>query len=386
MNFANVSGGMEIQLDGLDGAVANVLFSEKPGLVLQLNSTDAISYLKGTGVACVKIGQIIQERVLTIKKGTYTGQFDIDHYRTVWRKTSDLLDREQTKKDIAILRAKNYRKQPLTYSLPNGFDGTYASLGLDPTRKTKSGCKAAIIREQGVNSDREMAYALYLAGFDVKDVHMTDLIAGREDLSDVSFIVFVGGFSNSDVLGSAKGWAGSFKFNGKARTALENFYKRTNTLSLGVCNGCQLMMELDLVYPDMPRHPKMHHNAGGKFECAFVGVDILENNSVLLANMAGQRMGIWMAHGEGRFDLENESDYLIPMKYAYGEFPGNPNGSSFAAAALVSKDGRHLAMMPHLERSLFPWNWPYKKGLNSREVTPWMIPFVNAREWVKSTK
>jgi phosphoribosylformylglycinamidine synthase len=386
MNFANVTGGVEINLDGLSGEVVNILFSEKPGLVLQLDSTEAIAYLKNASVDCVEIGRVIPDRVIDITKGNYAGQFDIDHYRSVWRRTSDLLDLEQTKKDIAILRAKNYSKQPLTYSLPGGFDGTYASLGLDPNRKTKSGLKAAIIREQGVNSDREMAYALYLAGFDVKDVHMTDLITGREDLSGVNFIVFVGGFSNSDVLGSAKGWAGSFKFNTKARTALEKFYARKDTLSLGVCNGCQLMMELDLVYPDMPNHPKMHHNAGGKFECAFVSVDIQPNNSVLLSSMEGQRLGIWMAHGEGRFELQSESDYLIPMKYAYSEFPGNPNGSSFATAAMVSKDGRHLAMMPHLERSLFPWNWPHKAGVKHMQVTPWLEPFANAREWVKKQR
>ncbi|MEQ9022370.1 MAG: phosphoribosylformylglycinamidine synthase subunit PurQ, partial [Pseudomonadales bacterium] len=138
-------------------------------------------------------------------------------------------------------------------------------------RKGKSGVKAAIIREQGVNSDREMAYALWLAGFDVKDVHMTDLITGREDLSEVNMIVFVGGFSNSDVLGSAKGWAGSFLFNEKAKAALDAFYAREDTLSLGVCNGCQLMMELGLIYPEMgDNHPKMHHNNSEKFECGFV--------------------------------------------------------------------------------------------------------------------
>jgi phosphoribosylformylglycinamidine synthase len=238
-----------------------------------------------------------------------------------------------------------------------------------------------------VNGDREMAYALYLAGFDVKDVHMTDLVSGREDLSDVYMIVFVGGFSNSDVLGSAKGWAGAFLYNPKAKAALDNFYKRENTLSLGVCNGCQLMMELGLVYQDMEmsKHPKMHHNGSGKFESTFVNVTIPKNNSVLLHSYEGARLGVWLAHGEGMFKLGNARDYKIAATYTYPEYPGNPNDSDFSAAALCSHDGRHLAIMPHIERSLFPWNWPhYPAGKENHEISPWIEAFVNAKEWVKS--
>ena len=229
-----------------------------------------------------------------------------------------------------------------------------------------------------------MAYALYLAGFDVKDVHMTDLVQGREDLSDVQMIVFVGGFSNSDVLGSAKGWAGSFLFNEKAKKALDGFYARKDTLSLGVCNGCQLMMELEVIYPTMKDHPKMHHNQTGKFECGFVGVNIQENNAVMLRGMENSTLGIWLAHGEGRFQLEGNTDqYHIPVKYTYDQLPGNPNGSDLSAAALVSEDGRHLAIMPHLERSLFPWNWAHYEDKLGHEVSPWLIPFANAFEWLK---
>jgi len=230
-----------------------------------------------------------------------------------------------------------------------------------------------------------MAYALWLAGFDVKDVHMTDLISGRETLEEVNMIVFVGGFSNSDVLGSAKGWAGSFLFNEKAKVALDAFYARKDTLSLGVCNGCQLMMELGLIYPELgENHPKMHHNISGKFECSFIGVNIFNTNSIMLQSMIGSRLGIWLAHGEGRFQFKlDESNYFIPVKYSYSEFPGNTNGSDFSAAAVSSEDGRHLAIMPHLERSLFPWNWPYKKGLEGMEVSPWMEPFRNAYKWLE---
>jgi phosphoribosylformylglycinamidine synthase len=238
-----------------------------------------------------------------------------------------------------------------------------------------------------VNGDREMAYSLYLAGFNVKDVHMTDLVSGREDLSDVNMIVFVGGFSNSDVLGSAKGWAGAFLYNPKAKAALDNFYNRADTLSLGVCNGCQLMMELGLVYreKEMSQHPKMHHNGSGRFESAFVSVTIPKNNSVMLQSYEGATLGVWLAHGEGKFKLDNPNEYNVAARFSYTAYPGNPNDSDNAVAALTSKDGRHLAIMPHIERSLFAWNWPYyPQGKMNHEVSPWIEAFVNARDWVEA--
>ena len=259
-------------------------------------------------------------------------------------------------------------------------------MGLNPDRKEKNGITAAIIREKGTNGEREMAYSLYLAGFDVKDVHMTDLTSGRETLEDVQFAVFCGGFSNSDVLGSAKGWAGGFKYNEKAKSSLRNFFSREDTLSLGVCNGCQLLMELGLIFPELgEKHPRMQHNSSKKFESTFVSLEIPENNSVMFKSLEGSKLGIWVAHGEGRFDLpEEESNYNITAKYLYDEYPGNPNGSDYSAAAVCSKDGRHIAMMPHLERTIFPWqNAFYPFTYRKHEVTPWMEAFVNAREWLK---
>jgi len=257
---------------------------------------------------------------------------------------------------------------------------------VDPNRRKPSGIRAAIIREKGVNGDREMAHALYLAGFDVKDVHMTDLISGRETLEEVRMIVFVGGFSNSDVLGSARGWAGAFRYNEKARKALEQFYARKDTLSLGVCNGCQLMIELDLVVPEHDRSPAMAHNGSGKFESAFLGVQIQKNNSVMLGSLEGMNLGIWVAHGEGKFVLPKpEKDYNIAAKFSRSTYPANPNGSEYDVAALCSADGRHLAMMPHLERAYLPWQcaW-YPENRRKDEATPWLKAFVNAREWIES--
>ncbi len=385
MNFSNTKGGLAIDLTSLgEDDSTKVLFSEKPALILQVKE-NAIKELEHSEVSWTEIGSISDERKVSVKNDSFERSFDIEQYRDLWFKTSFLLDKKQTNPEIAEQRKENRFNQPLSYLPPKAFDGIASTYNLDFNRKGKSGVKAAIIREQGVNSDREMAYALWLSGFDVKDVHMTDLISGREDLSEVNLIVFVGGFSNSDVLGSAKGWAGSFLFNEKAKAALDAFYAREDTLSLGVCNGCQLMMELGLIFPDMGnKHPKMHHNISGKFECGFVSVDIQDTNSIMLQSMIGSKLGIWLAHGEGRFILEgNESDYQIPVKYTYSGFPGNSNGSSFDTAAVCSKDGRHLAIMPHLERSLFAWNWPYKKGIEGAAVSPWMEPFVNAFNWVK---
>jgi len=271
--------------------------------------------------------------------------------RDEWYKTSFLLDRKQCGPELAAERFRTYKENKLNINMA-GFQGTLKSLGIKKKRETK----AAIIREKGVNGDREMAYALYLAGFDVKDVHMTDLISGRETLDNINMIVFVGGFSNSDVLGSAKGWAGAFRYNVKAKNTLERYYKRADTLSLGVCNGCQLMAELGLIYPDKNDKVKMLFNKSGKFESAFPGVKILPGNSVMLSNMEGMELGIWIAHGEGRFSLPYpEKEYNITMKYSQHTYPANPNGSDYDVAGLCSDDGRHLAIMPHIERSFLPW-------------------------------
>lgn len=183
------------------------------------------------------------------------------------------------------MRYENYKKQPIRYRFPSNFKGSLKSRGLSLRRDCKSGVRAAIIREKGVNGDREMAYSLYLAGFDVKDVHMTDLMSGRETLDDVNMIVFCGGFSNSDVLGSAKGWAGGFLWNEKAKETLERFYKRNDTLSLGICNGCQLMIELNLINPEHPKKTTMEHNISHKFESQFLGVTIPKNNSVMFESL-----------------------------------------------------------------------------------------------------
>ncbi|MBI2279352.1 MAG: phosphoribosylformylglycinamidine synthase [Bacteroidetes bacterium] len=387
MNFGNTSGGLNINLDSFDEAdFIKILFNENPAVLIQVNDSDkVVSELGRKGIHAHIIGKPTLNREITIKHKGAKLNFDIEELRDVWFKTSYLLDKNQSTEKYATERFNNYKEYKLYYKFPQHFKGSLSDYGVGHGRKNKTGAKAAIIREKGVNGDREMAYSLFLAGFDVKDVHMTDLIAGREDLSDVNMIVFVGGFSNSDVLGSAKGWAGAFLFNPKAKQALDNFYARKDTLSLGVCNGCQLMMELGLV-KSKGKTQSMHHNASGKFESTFLGVTVQENKSVLLSSLAGSSLGIWVAHGDGRFMFEGEeTDYNIALKYNYDNYPGNPNGSEYNTAGIVSDCGRHLAMMPHLERIIFPWQAPYyPTDKKQDEVTPWFEAFVNARKWVET--
>jgi phosphoribosylformylglycinamidine synthase len=387
MCFADNYSGMALDLTGIgESDSVKLLFSENPGIVVQVADVAAFeAKLNAAGVGFNLIGKLSGSRAFTLKNGTDEFVFDLNSLRDLWFTSSYLLDRKQSGEKKALERFGSYKKNELNYDF-KGFTGKASDLGIDLKRRQPSGIKAAIIREKGVNGDREMAYMMYLAGMDVKDVHMTDLISGRETLEDVNMIVFVGGFSNSDVMGSAKGWAGAFKYNEAAKLALENFYKREDTLSLGVCNGCQLMVELGLVYPERAEKPKMLHNESHKFESGFIGVEILPNKSVMLESMAGMKLGVWVAHGEGKFSLpEAESAYQIPMKYAYSAYPANPNGSDYNVASLCSEDGRHLVMMPHLERAFKPYHWPYyPQERKFDEVAPWMEAFVNAKKWIEN--
>ena len=390
MCFANTEGGMRINLHDIQGDdMVKALMAENPGVVVQISDKHKDEFKKlmeEAGVSYAKIGYPVPgERTIVVKKGDYEHIFDIDALRDEWYKTSWLLDKKQSMNGCADERFHNYKNQPVEMHFNDHFAGTLQSYGISADRRTPSGVKAAIIREKGTNGEREMAYSLYLAGFDVKDVMMTDLITGRETLEDVNMIVFCGGFSNSDVLGSAKGWAGAFLFNPKAKEALDKFYAREDTLSLGICNGCQLMVELGLINPEHTNRAKMLHNTSHKFESTFLSLQIPENNSVMLSSLSGNKLGIWEAHGEGKFSLpEEESKYNVVAKYNYAAYPGNPNGSDYNVAGICSKDGRHLAMMPHLERAIFPWqNAWYPLDRRADEVTPWIEAFVNARKWVE---
>ena len=355
-----------------------LLFAENSGIVFQSTDDSIELDLFEASIKYYKIGNVTTQPNLNIINGINEFSLDIAELRDVWYETSFLLDQKQTANGLAQSRYDNYKNQPLSFKFPKLFTGKL------PIKKSTNRPKAAIIREKGSNSEREMANAMYLAGFDVKDVHMTDLISGRETLEDIKFIGAVGGFSNSDVLGSAKGWAGAFKYNEKAKLALKNFFSREDTLSIGICNGCQLWMELDLITPEHSKHGKMVHNDSQKHESAFTSVTIQKNNSVMLSSLEGSTLGVWISHGEGKFDLPyEESKYHIVGKYAHDSYPHNPNGSDFSTAMMCDVSGRHLITMPHIERSIFQWNWAYYPENRSDEVSPWLEAFVNAKLWVE---
>ena len=395
MCFADNDLGATFDLSALGEADSiKLLFAENAGIVFQIKDDSVIDLFEAANIKPIKIGSVIPESTVTIKNGGMELGLNISSLRDTWYKTSYLLDQKQTANNLAEDRFNNYKNQPLQYVFPKSFTGQLSgraqwrpldnlSTVLEKTRGAVRP-KAAILREKGSNSEREMANAMYLAGFDVKDVHMTDLISGRETLEDIQFIGAVGGFSNSDVLGSAKGWAGAFKYNEKANTALKKFFERPDTLSVGICNGCQLFMELDLINPEHETHGRMLHNDSHKHESNFTSVKIQENNSVMLSSMAGTTLGVWISHGEGKFNLpHSENSYDIVAKYGYKDYPANPNGSDFNTAMICDKTGRHLVTMPHIERSIFPWNWAHYPADSKDEVSPWIEAFINARQWVE---
>lgn len=388
MCFANVEGGLEVDLNDIaEEDIVKILFAENPGVLVQVKEKSVFEkQMRAAGIGFARIARPTDERHLIVTKDDTTYHFGIDYMRDVWYKSSYLLDMRQSGNECAGNRYENYKMQPLEYKFHKDFVGTLASYKLTADRRKRSGVRAAILRDKGTNGEREMAYTLYLAGFDVKDVHLTDLASGRETLEDVNFIVFCGGFSNSDVLGSAKGWAAGILYNEKAKQAIDRFYARKDTMSLGICNGCQLMAELGLLYPEHEEKHKMRHNRSHKFESGFVGLDIPKNHSIMLGSLSGTKLGVWIAHGEGRFEFPcDEKQYHIVAKYSYDGYPANPNGSPWAVAGVCSADGRHLAMMPHPERSIFPWQCGYYPADRlGDDVTPWIEAFLNARRWIEA--
>jgi phosphoribosylformylglycinamidine synthase len=391
MCFANRFGGLRVSFKKWkESDLFVLLFAENPGIIVQVKDKLAFeSIMEQVGVECVRFAKPANSREIIIKDGQSDYSIPIDRMRDAWYRSSYLLDRLQSGNPCAEARFQNYKSQGLLYKSPKYFKGTLESYGLTATREKESGIRAAVIRDKGSQCERETAYALYLAGFDVKDVHMTDLATGRETLDDVHFIVFCGGFSNSDVLGSAKGWAAGIRYNVQAKQTIDRFYRRDDTLSLGICNGCQLMAELEVLYPEHELKHKMTFNDSHKFESGFVTLEIPKNNSVMLGSLSGARLGAWVAHGEGKFVFPySKRDYNIVATYLHKEYPGNPNGSPYATAGVCSADGRHLAMMPHPERSIFPWQWGYYPAKDHYrrkydEVSPWIEAFVNARRWVE---
>ncbi|HCC68854.1 MAG TPA: phosphoribosylformylglycinamidine synthase, partial [Nitrospiraceae bacterium] len=330
---------------------------------------------------------------------------DMRHLRQLWEETSYQLERLQADTECADEEKKNIleRKGP-QFTLTFTPEETPFEI-----LKRDSKPKVAVIREEGSNGDREMASAFYMAGFETWDITMTDIIRGEISLDDFKGIAFVGGFSYADVLDSAKGWAGVIRFNKRIYEQFKRFYHRNDTFSLGVCNGCQLMALLGWV-PwrgiEDRFQPRFIQNRSGRFESRFITAKILESPSVMLDGMEGSTLGIWVAHGEGRAHFpDNEVKEkvikmgLAPVRYVNDDgeitesYPFNPNGSPLGIAALCSPDGRHLAIMPHPERTFLKWQWAWmpeewSAGVNGHspmQASPWLRMFQNARKWCDSS-
>jgi phosphoribosylformylglycinamidine synthase len=413
-------GGANSEISNPHSAIS-LLFSEELGLLIEYlpnNENRITGILKDNGIPHQIIGNTIKEKEIQISiDGKIILKEDMRILRAVWEETSYQLDRLQANPEcIEEERKNNFNRKGQQYRLT--FTPTFQVFDLQkagtptppsPSRGEGKGRgevfrasklpKVAIIREEGSNGDREMTSAFHQAGFEVWDVTMTDLLEGRANLDDFRGIAFVGGFSYADVLDSAKGWAGVIRFNKKLYKQFRKFYERSDTFSLGVCNGCQLMALLGWIpwngIPDKIQ-PRFIQNKSGRFESRFSTVHILPSPSIMLKGMEGSTLGIWIAHGEGRLyfpekDMLQEviEKNLAPIRFVEdnGEstetYPFNPNGSPFGITAMCSPDGRHLAMMPHPERTFLKWQWAYmpEDWKRNLKASPWLKMFQNALEW-----
>ena len=355
-----------------------------------------MNLLSRSEVPGCRIGHTTEEKMVEVRVGQRTIlKGDMRDLRDLWEETSFQLDRLQTSP-----RCIDQEREGIHDRIGPQFSVSYRPR---PTPKEIMDAddkpRVAIIREEGSNGDREMISAFHLAGFEVWDVMMTDLMGGQFNLDEVSGIVFVGGFSYADVLDSAKGWAGLIRFNDELWKSFERFRNRPDTFSLGICNGCQLMALLGWVpwdgVPDEIQ-PRFIRNQSGRFESRFVSVKIMESPAIMLRGMEGSTLGIWVAHGEGRAHFPDpgmlervEVEKLAPVRFVDDQnevtevYPFNPNGSPRGIAAMCSGDGRHLAIMPHPERAFLKWQWPWMPNemRENLEASPWIRMFQNAREW-----
>jgi phosphoribosylformylglycinamidine synthase len=378
------------------------LFSEEAGLVIEYqpeNEAVIFEVLSKAGVPHLVLGSSTREQRIKVSFG-WKSELDEDMLvlRDIWEETSHHLDLLQRNPDCVREERKNcYDRRGPSFVVPFTPKPTQRSF-LERADKPK----VAVIREEGSNGDREMASAFFLAGFEPWDVMMTDLLEGRITLDPFRGVVFVGGFSYADVLDSAKGWAASIRFNDQLWDQFERFYHRADTFSLGVCNGCQLLALLGWVpWRGIADHlqPRFIHNKSGRFESRFSTVKILPSPAVMFQGMENSVLGIWVAHGEGMAYFPDKAIYrevefgLSPLRYVDDDnsitesYPFNPNGSPAGIAGICSIDGRHLAMMPHPERSVLTWQWGWmpEQMRKNLAAAPWIRMFQNAREWCEKS-
>lgn len=398
--------GVDLELSSGGDGLLELLFAEELGLVMEVAAGDLGAVqerLRTAGVSAAVIGRVTAAPTVTVRvDGNLQLKEETSLLRDLWEETSFHLEGLQKRLASCVLLEKEglkSRRAPawsLSFS-PAATAGELLAAAIKP--------KVAIIREEGSNGDREMAAAFYAAGFEPWDVAMSDLLKGAVSLRDFRGVAFVGGFSYADVLDSAKGWAASIRFNSPLLRQFQEFYRRPDTFSLGVCNGCQLMALLGWVpggsagagEDDDASQPRFVHNLSGRFECRFSSVRIEASPAIMLQGMEGSTLGVWSAHGEGRAYFPDAAVLggalaaeLAPVRYCDDDgrqtevYPFNPNGSPLGIAALCSPDGRHLAMMPHPERCFqmwqFPW-YPRSWEVDAKGPSPWLRMFQNARQW-----
>lgn len=398
--------GVKISRETLDNNFIAYYFNEELGYVVEIEPSRRAKFLKiaktyGLDSFISMLGKTLKDpKIQIVENGKYILNEDMRDLRQVWEETSYRLNRLQKNPKYADEEKKNiYDRINPKYKLSFKPKPAYWRIA-----KKKNKPKIAIIREEGSNGDREMASAFYLAGFEAWDITMSDLLGEKADLDMFRGIAFVGGFSYADVFGSAKGWASAIRLSGKLSKMFDSFYNRSDTFSLGVCNGCQLMALLGWV----PWHgiadeiqPRFTRNKSGQFESRWATVKILPNPSIMLKGMERSVLGIWIAHGEGRLSFPDKKilknvlgKKLAPIIYtddngkATEKYPFNPNGSAFSIASLCSPDGKHLAMMPHPERTFLLWQhgWMPEKWKKELKMSPWMKMFQNARRWCEEVK
>ncbi|XP_040857208.1 phosphoribosylformylglycinamidine synthase [Ochotona curzoniae] len=405
--------GVEVDVPAPGADALPVLFAEEPGLVLEVQEPHLAAVLqryRGAGLQCLELGHTGEAgphaMVRVSVNGTVVLEEPVGQLRALWEETSFQLDRLQAEPHCVAEeeRGLQERRGP-NYCLPPTFPK--ASVPHEPGGPTP---RVAILREEGSNGDREMADAFNLAGFEVWDVTMQDLCSGAIGLDTFRGVAFVGGFSYADVLGSGKGWAAAVTFNPRAGSELRRFRKRPDTFSLGVCNGCQLLAllgwvgsdpeeEEDVSLDSWPAQPGLllRHNLSGRFESRWTSVRVGPGPAVMLRGMEGAVLPVWSAHGEGYMAFSSpelqsqiEARGLAPLHWAddHGnpteQYPLNPNGSPGGVAGVCSRDGRHLALMPHPERAVRPWQWAWRPPpFDTLATSPWLQLFINARTWAQ---
>ena len=389
--------GLDLSLEATNQEeLLKLLFSEELGCVIQIQKADLDDVLDILNEASLSnsiypIGTVVKDKQISIKNNEFNHSFDLKTLRQAWSKMSYEMQKLRDNPETA---EEGFKK-----ILDVNDPGLNPKIKFGPTqidykRLTKSSPKVAILRDQGVNSQIEMAVAFNKAGFNAYDIHMTDILNGQVNLDQYIGLVVCGGFSYGDVLGAGGGWAKSVLFNENAQNQFKTFFHREETFSLGICNGCQMMSQLKDLIPGADHWPRFVRNLSEQFEARLNMVEVLESNSIFLNGMEGSMIPIATSHGEGRVQYSNDGDMNalieasgVTIRYVdnFGQpainYPDNPNGSESGFAGFCSEDGRSTIMMPHPERVMrteqFSWcpdDW--------KDHGPWARFFVNARDWI----